>query len=77
MRLEKRARATYPLPMDDTPHRTQAVPAGWLEALAESEAELDAGVATVPAELVHQQIHDSIARMRAKRADERKVASPR
>lgn len=63
--------------MDDTPHRTDAAPAGWREALAESEAELDAGVATVPAEVVHQQICDSIARMRAKRADERKAAARR
>ncbi len=77
MRLENRARATYPLPMDDTPHRTEAVPAGWLEALAESEAELDAGVATVPAEVVHQQVRDSITRMRAKRAEERRAASHR
>lgn len=63
--------------MDDTPHRTQAVPAGWPEALAESEAEPEAGVATVPAELVHQQIGDSITRMRAKRTDERKPAAHR
>jgi hypothetical protein len=63
--------------MDDTPHLTEAPPAGLLEALAESEAELDAGVATVPAKVVHQTIRDSITRMRAKRADERKAASHR
>jgi hypothetical protein len=60
--------------MDDTPHRTEAAPAGWLDALAESEAEIDAGVLTVPAEVVHQMIRDSIARIRARKADERKAA---
>jgi hypothetical protein len=62
---------------DDAPHRTGAAPAGLVEALAESEAELDAGAPTVPAEVVHQKIRDSIARMRAKQVDaaEREAAS--
>jgi hypothetical protein len=63
--VESRAVMPYFLPMDDTPHRSEA-PAGWLEALARSEAELDAGL-TVPAETVHQRIRDSIARIEAKK----------
>jgi hypothetical protein len=52
--------------MNDVPDSAVA-PAGWLEALAESEAELAAGL-TVPAEVVHQRIRESIARIEAKRA---------
>ena len=51
--------------MDDTAHRAEA-PAGWLEALAESEAELAAGQ-TVPAEAVQQRLRDAIARLEADR----------
>jgi hypothetical protein len=51
--------------VDDTPHRTEP-PAGWLEALARSEAELAAGP-TVPAEAVHQRIRDAIARIEARK----------
>jgi hypothetical protein len=43
------------------------VPAGWLDDLAESEAELAAGL-TVPGEAVRQRLHDAIARLEAKRA---------
>ncbi len=52
--------------MDDnfTPPRA---PAGWLEVLAESEAELAAGLSE-PSEVVHQRIRDSLARIEAKRA---------
>lgn len=50
--------------MDDTPHTQDASP-GWAEALDESLAELAAGVQTVPAETVHQRIHDAIARIQA------------
>ncbi len=66
MRLERRAQCAYSLPMDDnpTPHRA---PAELLEAIARSKAELAAGL-TVPGEVVHQHIRDSIARMAAKRA---------
>lgn len=52
--------------MIDTSDRGPA-PAGWLEALAESEAELAAGL-TVPGEVVHQELRDAIARLKAKRA---------
>jgi hypothetical protein len=52
--------------MNDAPEPAVAH-AGWLEALAESEAELAAGL-TVPAEVVHQRIRESIARIEAKRA---------
>jgi hypothetical protein len=58
--------------MNDTPHTFDAPP-GWVEALDESEAELDAGVPTVPAKVVHQMIRDSIARIRAKKAAERQA----
>jgi hypothetical protein len=40
-------------------------PHGWLEALAESEADLAAG-RTVPGETVRQGIRDAIARLEAK-----------
>jgi predicted transcriptional regulator len=53
--------------MDNIPHRTKAVPAGWAEVLAESEAEAEAGL-FVPAEVVRQELLDSIARMEAKAA---------
>ena len=50
--------------MDETkPH----APPGWLEALAESEAELAAGQ-TVPGEVVRRRLRDSIARLEAKQA---------
>jgi hypothetical protein len=49
--------------MDDQ-DTTARAPAGWLEILAESEAELEAGQ-TVPAEVVRQMLRDSIARIKA------------
>jgi hypothetical protein len=52
--------------MVDTTNRTEA-PAGWLEALAESEAQLAAGQ-TVPGEAVRQGLRDSIARLETKQA---------
>jgi len=52
--------------MDKPEHHTE-VPASWLEALAESEAELAAGQ-TVPGEVVRQRLLDSIARIEAKQA---------
>jgi hypothetical protein len=62
--------------MDDTPHRTQAVPAGWAEVLAESEAEAEAGL-SVPGEVVRQELLDSIARMEAKAAGRKGKAATR
>ncbi|WP_158932086.1 hypothetical protein [Acidisphaera sp. S103] len=55
--------------MNDAPDPV-AAPAGWLEVLAESEAEAEAGL-SVPGEVVRQGLLDSIARMEAK-ADARK-----
>jgi hypothetical protein len=52
--------------MDDTPHQLDAPP-DWLEALAESEADLAAG-RIVPGEVVRQGLLDSIARLEAKRS---------
>jgi hypothetical protein len=62
--LECGALCAYSPPMDDNP--TQAItPAGWLEALAESEAQLTAGL-TVPGEAVRQRLYDALARLEAK-----------
>ena len=64
--LEPRPWRAYSPPMDDIP--TPAIaPAGWLEALARSEAERAAGL-SVPGEVVHQRIRDAIARIEARRA---------
>jgi hypothetical protein len=48
----------------DTSEKT---PPGWLEILAESEADLAAGN-VLPASVVHQDLRDSITRMKAKAA---------
>jgi hypothetical protein len=61
--------------MDDNPSPAP-VPAGWLEALAESEAELDAGL-TVPGDVVMRELYESIARMEAKQADATKSRGTR
>jgi hypothetical protein len=53
--------------MDDTPNPAIA-PAGWLEALAESEAELAAGL-TVPGDVIMRELYESIARLETKQAD--------
>jgi hypothetical protein len=50
--------------MDDNPPHGSA-PAGWLEILEESEAELAAGL-TVPGKVVRQMLRDSLARLEAK-----------
>jgi hypothetical protein len=57
----------YCHPMDDNPAHAPA-PAGWLEILEESEAELAAGL-TVPGEVVRQMLRDSLARLEARQAD--------
>ena len=53
--------------MDDTPHPLDA-PSDWLQALAESDADLAAG-RTVPGQMVRQGLLDSIARIEARHAD--------
>jgi hypothetical protein len=53
--------------MDDTPHRTKAAPAGWLEILAESEAEVDAGL-FVDGDEIMRELDEAIAQMEAERA---------
>ncbi len=50
--------------MDDTLTHASP-PAGWLEILEESEAELAAGL-TVPGEVVRQMLRESLARLEAK-----------
>lgn len=47
---------------------TRPVPAGWLNAIAESEAELAAGL-TVPGDEVMRELYESIARLEARRTD--------
>ena len=50
--------------------RTRAVPAGWLEAIAESEAELAAGL-TVPGDEVMRELYESIARLEARQTGDK------
>jgi hypothetical protein len=50
--------------MNDT---VRNAPAGWLEILAESEAQIATGQ-VVPPEVVRQRLRDSIARLEAKQA---------
>lgn len=45
----------------------KTVPRGWLEALEQGEAELASGQA-VPAAVVHKDLEDAIARIKAKHA---------
>jgi hypothetical protein len=52
--------------MDDTPTPSIA-PAGWLEVLAESDADLAAG-RIVPGDVVMRDLRDSLARLEAKAA---------
>ena len=52
--------------MDEITRTTRPVPAGWLEALAESEAELASGL-TVPGDEVMRELYESIARLEARR----------
>jgi ribosomal protein L29 len=52
--------------MDDTSNPAPA-PAGWLEALARSEAQLAAGQ-LVPGEEIMRELRESIARLEAKQA---------
>ena len=64
--LEPAAWCAYSLPMDD-PTRRDPPPAGWLEALARSEAQLAAGQ-VVPGEAILRELRESIARLEAKHA---------
>jgi len=52
--------------MDDHPNSTVA-PAGWLEVLAESEADVAAG-RIVPGDVVMRDLRESLARLEAKAA---------
>ena len=77
IRLDRRAGRAYSLVMVDTTQRT-AAPAEWLEALAESEADLAAG-RTIPAEEIMRDLRESLARLEAKAAaaSQRKPAARR
>jgi hypothetical protein len=61
--LERGTECAY-LPLMVNSVDEHEIPAGWLESLAISEAQLAAGQ-TVPAEAVRQRILDSIARLEA------------
>ncbi len=75
-KLECRTRRTYLPAMDDTPSPAIAPP-GWLEALAESEADLCAG-RIVPGETVLRDLRESLARLEAKQAARKpRKATPR
>jgi len=50
-------------------------PSGWLEALAQSDAEVAAGL-TIPAQVVHQGLRDSIARLAASAKSDRQRGAP-
>ena len=63
MGLERRAEGTYYLPMDDNP-AFASVPAGWLEVLAESEAELAAGL-TVDGDQIVRDLYAAADRLEA------------
>ena len=65
-KVECGAHSAYSTPMDDATVPSIA-PAGWLEALAESEAQLAAGQ-IVSGEEVLRELDECIARLEAKRA---------
>ena len=50
--------------MDDTPSRDRAVPADWLEAISEGEADLAAG-RIVPSEQIMRGLREALARLEA------------
>lgn len=64
--------------MDEIAPTTRPVPAGWLEALEESRAELAAGL-TVLGDEIMRELYESIARLEARQTDSkaRRVARPR
>jgi hypothetical protein len=64
--------------MDKINPATRPVPAGWLEALTESPAELAAGL-TVPGDEIMRELYESIARLEARQTDSkaRRVTRPR
>ena len=64
--LERHATLAYYLPMDDNPPNAP-VPAGWLEALEESDADIAAG-RIVSGDIVLRDLKDSLARLEAKDA---------
>lgn len=54
--------------MDDTPARKLAAPPEWLEAIAEGEADLDAG-RIVPVDLIMRELRESLERLQAPDAE--------
>jgi hypothetical protein len=66
--LEYRTEAAYSPSMDDV-ETAAPVPSGWLEVLAESEAELAAGL-SVSGDVIMRELDESIARLEAKQASQ-------
>jgi len=64
--------------MDDIAPASCTVPAGWLEALEESRAELAAGL-IVPGDEVMRELYESIGRLQGRQTDSkvRRVARAR
>lgn len=77
IRLLAAAPVRYHHPVDDTGDKNRnAAPAGWLEALARSEADVAAG-RTVPGEAVMERLRKTIAEMEAAEAESGKAALQR
>jgi hypothetical protein len=53
----------------------KAAPDGWLDALEESESQLQAGH-TVPGDIVRQNLRESVARLKAKKPAARRQDAP-
>ena len=64
--LENRRAKAYSLTMNKVDNH-QTAPAGWVESLDRSKAQIEAGQ-TVPVEPALQRLRDSLARMDAKRS---------
>ena len=74
-RLEYPARTAYSLRMDNNP-ATGPVPAGWLEILAESEAELAAGL-TVDGDQLIRELYAAAEQLEAAQAEKKGRKSAR
>lgn len=68
-RVENESATSYSHMMDDTVHRAEP-PTAWLEALAESDADLAAG-RIVSGDVVMRDLRDALARLEAKVAAKR------
>jgi hypothetical protein len=72
--LEQRYGRPYVAPMDDTPRHDAA--GEWAEILAESEAEVEAGLFVSGDEIIRE-LHESIVRMEKRSANAVTGSNPR